>query len=242
VNCVTDFLFGAMYRGHRDLTVRTIGTGVTSSQSKSKSEPQSSSFPSLSNVSSTRIPSSWNDDSSSVQKISEECQISEKDSSKAIEPYKPGIAKEKQALSSLNSSLDIDFSTIPSAWNDDDIVVDEMSKGREENQDANGNEKLTHPGSKSPKKDTTVSSTSKTPSDFVSSLTTSKSDVKIADGDHLVTNIACKSPTSKDVNCHLAGNKKILEDIEPKETDIENLSVSISSVMLDVKDEVQRMT
>jgi CCR4-NOT transcription complex subunit 4 len=140
-----------MYRGHRDLT------GVISSQSKSKLDQQSNSFPISLTVSGTRTPSSWNDDSSSVQKISEEHQISEKDSSsKTIEPYKPGIAKETQALSSLNSSVDIDFSTIPSPWNDDDIVVDEMSKGSKENQVANGNEKLAHPGSKSPKKDTSV--------------------------------------------------------------------------------------
>ncbi|GJM88216.1 hypothetical protein PR202_ga04254 [Eleusine coracana subsp. coracana] len=224
--------------GHRDLT------GVTSSQSlmESKQEPQSNSFSSSSMISSTRIPSSWNDDTSSVPKISEQWQLSEKDSSsKTIEPYKPGIAKEAQALSSLSSSLDIDFSTIHSAWNDDDILVsDDMSKGSGENQVANGNGKLTHPGSKSPKKDTAVSSTSKSPSDFVSSLT-SKSGIKVANGDHLVTNIAPKSPTSKDVNCHLAGDKKMLEDIGPKETDIEKLSVCISSVMLDAKDEVQHM-
>jgi CCR4-NOT transcription complex subunit 4 len=231
-----------MYRGHRDLTARTTGTGVISSESKSKSDQQSNSFPSSSMVSGTRIPSSWNDDSSSVQKIPEGRQISEKDSSsKTIEPYKPGIAKETQALSSLNSSVDIDFSTIPSAWNDDDIVVHEMSKESKENQVANGNEKLAHPGSKSPKKDTSVSSTSKSTFAFLSSLATPKSDVKIADGDHLVTNIAPKSPTSEDVMCHLAGGKKILEDVGPKETDIEKLSVRISSVMLNVKNEVQSM-
>ncbi|KAK3140804.1 hypothetical protein QOZ80_5AG0406040 [Eleusine coracana subsp. coracana] len=228
--------------GHRDLTAKANG-GVSSSQSfiKSKPEPQSNSCSSSSSISSTRIPSSWNDDTGSVPKISEERQVLEKgSSSKTIEPYKPGIAKETQALSSLNSSLDIDFSTIPSAWNDDDILIsDEMSKGSEENEVANGNGKLTYPGSKSPKKDTTVSSTSKSPLDFVSSLTTPISDVKIADGDHLVTNIVPKSPISKDVNCDVGGDKKILEDIRPKETDIEKLSDCISSVMLDVKDEVQ---
>ncbi|KAK3137572.1 hypothetical protein QOZ80_5BG0454130 [Eleusine coracana subsp. coracana] len=230
--------------GHRDLTAKASG-GVSSSQSfiKSKPEPQSNSCSSSSSISSTRIPSSWNDDTGSVPKISEERQVSEKDSSsKTIEPYKPGISKETQALSSLNSSLDIDFSTIPSAWNDDDILIsDEMSKGSEENEVANGNGKLMYPGSKSPKRDTAVSSTSKSPSDFVSSLTTPISDVKIADGDHLVTNIVPKSPISKDVNCDVGGDKKILEDIGPKETDIEKLSDCISSVMLDVKDEVQCM-
>ncbi|GJN14009.1 hypothetical protein PR202_gb00780 [Eleusine coracana subsp. coracana] len=200
--------------GHRDLT------GVTSSQSYRVK---------------TRA-------TNSVPKISEQWQLSEKDSSsKTIEPYKPGIAKEIQALSSLSSSLDIDFSTIHSAWIDDDILVsDDMSKGSGGNQVANGNGKLTHPGSKSPNKDTAVSSTNKSPSDFVSNLT-SKSDIKVANGDPLVTNIAPKSPTSKDVNCHLAGDKKMLEDIGPKETDIEKLSVCISLVMLDAKDEVQHM-
>ncbi|TVU11185.1 hypothetical protein EJB05_44754 [Eragrostis curvula] len=227
--------------GHRDLNARTTGTGVTSSVSlsKAKSEQQSSS----SLISSTRIPSSWNDDMSAVPKISEGQQVSEKDgSSKTLEPYKPGIAKETQALSSRNSSLDIDFSTIPSAWNDDDTVVsDEMSKGNDENQVANGNGKLTHLGPKSPKKDTTVSSTSKSPSDFVSSLAISKPDVKIGDDNHPVASIASRSPAPKDINCHLGADLKILEDVGPKETDIEKLSVWISSVTLDVKDEAQSM-
>ncbi|XP_062181951.1 uncharacterized protein LOC133886231 isoform X2 [Phragmites australis] len=231
--------------GHRDLNARTTATGVTSSQSltKSKSEPESSST-----ISNTRIPSSWNDDTSTVPNMSEGWQVSEQDSaSKTVEPYKPGIAKEIQALSSLESSLDIDFSTIPSAWNDDDIVVsDVMSKGNEENEAVNGNGKLTHLASKSPmlpKKDTTVNSTSKSPSDFVSSLAVSKSDVKTGDGDHPVTNIAPKSPTSKDVNCQSnhAASEKILKDIGPRDTDIEKLSVRISSVILDSKDEVQSM-
>ncbi|XP_062201919.1 uncharacterized protein LOC133904428 [Phragmites australis] len=215
--------------GHRDFNSRTTATGVTSSQSltKSKSEPQSSST-----ISSTRIPSSWNDDTSTVPNMSEVWQVSEQDSaSKTVKPYKPGIAKETQALSSLESSVDIDFSTIPSAWNDDDIVVsDGMSKGSEENQVANGNGKRTHVVSTSPmspKKDTTVNSTSKSPSDFVSSLVASKSDVKTDDGDHPVTNIAPKSPT--------------LEDIGPRDSDIEKLAVRISSVILDGEDEVQSM-
>ena len=126
-------------RGHRDLNARTTASGVTSSQSqtKSKSEPQINSFSSSSTISSTIIPSSWNDDTSTAPKMSEGRQVSEQDSaSKTIEPYKPGIVKESHSL----SSLDIDFSTIPSAWNDDDIVVsDDMSKGSEEIQAAKEN-------------------------------------------------------------------------------------------------------
>uniref|UniRef100_A0A0A9DXP2 RNA binding protein n=1 Tax=Arundo donax TaxID=35708 RepID=A0A0A9DXP2_ARUDO len=140
-----------------------------------------------------------------------------------------------------------------------------MSKGNEENEVANGNGKLTHEASKSlmsPKKDTTVNNTSKSPSDFVSSLTISttagasstvfpskslaisKSDVKTGDGDHPVTSIAPKSPTSKDINCHSnhAANGKSLEDIGPRDTDIEKLAVRISSAILDGKDEIQSMT
>ncbi|XP_062203694.1 uncharacterized protein LOC133905908 [Phragmites australis] len=230
--------------GHRDLNARTTATGVTSSQSltKSKSEPQSNSF------SSTRIPSSWNDETSTLPNMSEGRHVSEQDSaSKTVKPYRPGIAKETQALSSLESSLDIDFSTIPSAWNDDDIVVsDGMSKGSEENQVVSGNGKLTHLVTNSPispKKDTTVNSTSKSPSDFVSSLAISKSDKKTGDGDHPVASVAPKSPISKDVNCQSnhAASKKILEDIGPRDTDVEKLSVWISSAALDGKDEVQSM-
>ena len=163
--------------------------------------------------------------------------------SKTIEPYKPGIMKETHSL----SSLDIDFSTIPSAWNDDDIVVsDGMSKGTEEVQAAKENGKLTHLVYKSPispKIDVTVSITSKSPSDFVSGVSISKSDIKAGDGDSSVTNIAPKSPSSDVVNCQscLATDEKILEDIKPRETDIEKLSVQISSITLDGNDEAHSM-
>ncbi|KAK8451516.1 hypothetical protein SEVIR_6G225500v4 [Setaria viridis] len=235
--------------GHRDLNARTTANGVTPSQShtKSKSEPQINSFSSSSMISSTIMPSSWNDDTntSTAPKISEGRQVSQQDStSKTIEPYKPGIVKETHAL----SSLDIDFSTIPSAWNDDDIVVsDGMSKGSKEIQAAKENGKLTHLASKSPispKKDTTVNITSKSPSDLVSSLAISKSDVKTGDSDSSVSNITPKSPTSNDVNCQssLAANEKILEDIEPpREIDTEKLSVQISSITLDGNDEAHSM-
>ncbi|ONM41910.1 RNA binding (RRM/RBD/RNP motifs) family protein, partial [Zea mays] len=128
--------------GQRDLNARTTATGATSSQShtKPKSESQSNPFSSSSVFSCTKTPSSWNDDTSTAAKISEGQQLSEKES-RTLQPYKPGISKETQALSSLESSLDIDFSTIPSAWNDDDIVVpDVMPKGSDENQVANKNE------------------------------------------------------------------------------------------------------
>ncbi|XP_039816663.1 uncharacterized protein LOC120679197 isoform X2 [Panicum virgatum] len=232
--------------GHHDLNARTTASGVTSSQSqtKSKSEPQINSFSSSSTISSTIIPSSWNDDTSATSKMSEERQVSEQEStSKTIEPYKPGIMKETHSL----SSLDIDFSTIPSAWNDDDIVVsDGMSKGTEEVQAAKENGKLTHLAFKSPispKKDVTVNITSKSPSDFVSGLSMSKSDIKAGDGDSSVTNIASKSPSSDIVNCQscLATDEKILEDIRPRETDIAKLSVQISSITLDGNDEAHSM-
>ena len=165
-----------MHRGHRDLNARATAVRVTlpESHTKTKSEPQNNSFSSSSTVSSTRIPSSWNDDTSTAPTMSEGWQLLEQDStSKTLQPYKPGIAKETQALSSLESSVDTDFSTIPSAWNDDDIAVsDGMTKGNED-QDANENGKLTHPVSNSsisPKKDMTVS---------ISSLAISKSDVRL---------------------------------------------------------------
>jgi CCR4-NOT transcription complex subunit 4 len=145
------------------------------------------------------------------------------------------------------SSLDIDFSTIPSAWNDDDIVVsDGMSKGSEEIQAAKENGKLTHLAYKSPispKKDVTMNITSKRPSDFVSDLVILKSDVKTGDGDSSVTKITPKSPTSADVNCQscLAAEEKILEESGPRETDIEKLSVQISSIKLDGNDEAHSM-
>ncbi|CAO2207350.1 unnamed protein product [Urochloa humidicola] len=232
--------------GHRDLNARTTANGVTPSLShaKSKSEPQINSCSSSSMISSTVIPSSWNDDTSTAPKMSEGRQVLEKDStSKTIEPYKPGIVKETHAV----SSLDIDFSTIPSAWNDDDIVVsDGMSKGSKEIQVAKENGKLTHLASKSPvspKKAMMGTNASKSPSDFVPSLAISKSDVKIDDGDSSITSITPKSPTSNDVNrqsCPVA-DEKILEDIGPMETDIEKLSVQISSITFDGNDEARSM-
>ena len=248
-----------MHRGHRDLNARTTAVRVTlpESHTKTKSEPQSNSFSSSSTVSSTKIPSSWNDDTSAAPTMSEGWQLLEQDStSKTLQPYKPGIAKETQALSSLESSVDIDFSTIPSAWNDDDIAVsDGMTKGNED-QVANENGKLTHPVSNSsisPKKDMTVS---------ISSLAISKSDVKTCDSDCSLTNIAPKSPASA-VNCqsshavrekilednrtrdagienlpsHAVGDK-ILEDNRTRDAGIENLSVQMSSVTLDGKHEI----
>ncbi|KAL6630599.1 hypothetical protein ACP70R_028450 [Stipagrostis hirtigluma subsp. patula] len=232
--------------GHRDLNARTTATGVTSSQSltKSKPEPQSNSFSSSSTTSSTRLPSSWNDDICTEPKMSEGGQVSEKDSSsKTSNTYKPGIAKETQALSSSESSLDIDFSAIPSAWNDDDIVVsDGISKGSNENQVMNGTGKLAYLASKSPtlpKKDTTVSSASTSPPDSVSDPTVSKSDVKTGDVDHTVSNVAPKSPSNVKRQPNHAASEKLLEDIRTRETDIEKLSVQMSSVLLDCKDEVQ---
>ena len=238
-----------MCRGQRDLNARTTATGATSSQShtKPKSESQSNPFSSSSVISSTKTPSSWNDDTSTATKMSEGQQVSEKES-KTLQPYKPGISKETQALSSLESSLDIDFSTIPSAWNDDDIVVsDGMSKGSDENQVANENGELTHPASKPlvlSKKDITMNNiTSKSPSDFVSSIAISKSDVSASDGDHSFTNITPKSPTSNVVDCqssHAAG-EKILEDIGSRNTDMEKLSAQISSVKLGGNNDIQSM-
>lgn len=224
-----------MCRGHRDLNARITANGVTPSQShmKSKSEPQSNSFLSSSTISSTIIPSSWNDDTSTAPKVSEGRQVSKQDSaSKTIEPYKPGIVKGTHAL----SSLDMDFSTIPSAWNDDDIVVsDGMSKGSQEIQVAKENGKLNHLASKlsiSPKKDIAVNIT-QSPSDSLSSLALSESNVKT--GDHSITNITSKSPTSNDENYQScsATDENILEDIGHKEIDTEKLSVQISPVMLD---------
>ena len=249
-----------MHRGHRDLNARTTAVRVTlpESHTKTKSEPQSNSFSSSSTVSSTRIPSSWNDDTSTAPTVSEGWQLLEQDStSKTLQPYKPGIAKETQALSSLESSVDIDFSTIPSAWNDDDIAVsDGMTKGNED-QVANENGKLTHPVSNSsisPKKDMTVS---------ISSLAISKSDVKTCDSDCSITDIAPKSPTSNAVNCQSSNavrekilednrtrdagienlsshevGEKILEDNRTRDAGIENLSVQMSSVTLDGKHEI----
>ncbi|CAO2184372.1 unnamed protein product [Urochloa humidicola] len=231
--------------GHRDLNARTTATGVTSSQSqaKSKSEPQSISFSSSSTIASTRIPSAWNDDTSTAPTISEGWKVAEQgSSSKTVQPYKPGIAKETQAVSSLESSLDIDFSTIPSAWTDDDIVMsDGVSKGSEEIEVVNENGKLTHLASKSPispKKDMTVNITSKSPSDLPS-----KSNVKTGDGDCSITNTAPESPTANDVNCQssYAAGEGILEDIVHRDADIERLSVQIASVTLDGRYKVHSM-
>jgi len=258
-----------MHRGHRDLNARTTAVRVTlpESHTKTKSEPQNNSFSSSSTVSSTRIPSSWNDDTSTAPTVSEGWQLLEQDStSKTLQPYKPGIAKETQAVSSLESSVDIDFSTIPSAWNDDDIAVsDGMTKGSED-QVANENGKLTHLVSNSPispKKDMTVNITNKIPPDFVSSLAISKSDVKTCDSDCSITDIAPKSPTSNAVNCQSSNavrekilednrtrdagienlsshevGEKILEDNRTRDAGIENLSVQMSSVTLDGKHEI----
>ncbi|AQK56763.1 RNA binding (RRM/RBD/RNP motifs) family protein [Zea mays] len=233
--------------GQRDVNARTTATGVTSSQShtKPKSESQSNPFSSSSVISSTKTPSSWNDDTSTAAKMSEGQQVSEKES-KTLQLYKPGISMATQATSSLELSLNIDFSTIPSAWNDDEIVVsDGMSKGSDENQVANENGELTHPASKPlvlSKKDITMksTSTSKSPPNIVSSLAISKSDVNTSDGDHSLTNI---SLTSNAVVCqsnHVAG-AKILEDIRSRDTDMEKLSVHISSVKLGGNDEIQIM-
>jgi len=258
-----------MHRGHRDLNARATAVRVTlpESHTKTKSEPQNNSFSSSSTVSSTRIPSSWNDDTSTAPTMSEGWQLLEQDSpSKTLQPYKPGIAKETQAVSSLESSVDIDFSTIPSAWNDDDIAVsDGMTKGSED-QVANENGKLTHLVSNSPispKKDMTVNITNKTPPDFVSSLAILKSDVKTCDSDCSITDIAPKSPTSNAVNCQSSNavrekilednrtrdagienlsshevGEKILEDNRTRDAGIENLSVQMSSVTLDGKHEI----
>ncbi|KAG2580112.1 hypothetical protein PVAP13_6NG317300 [Panicum virgatum] len=255
--------------GHRDLNARTTAVRVTlpESHTKTKSEPQNNSFSSSSTVSSTKIPSSWNDDTSAAPTMSEGWQLLEQDStSKTLQPYKPGIAKETQAVSSLESSVDIDFSTIPSAWNDDDIAVsDGMTKGSED-QVANENVKLTHLVSNSPispKKDMTVNITNKTPPDFVSSLAISKSDLKTCDSDCSITDIAPKSPTSNAVNCQSSNavhekilednrtwdagienlssyevGEKILEDNRTQDAGIENLSVQMSSVTLDGKQEI----
>nr|CAB3481507.1 unnamed protein product [Digitaria exilis] len=235
--------------GHRDLNARTTAPGVTLSDShtKTKPEPQSNSFSSSSTTSSTRIPSSWNDDTNTAPTMSGGWQVSEQDSaSKTLQPYKPGIAKEAQAVSSLESSLDIDFSTIPSAWNDDDIVVsDGMSKGSED-QVGNENVNLTHPVSESPispKKDMTVNMASVSPSDFGSNAAIPKSDANASDGDCPITKITPKGPTSNDVSCQSshAVREKILEDIGPQDTGMEKLSVEMSSVTLDGKHEDHSM-
>uniref|UniRef100_A0A0E0JBP3 RNA binding (RRM/RBD/RNP motifs) family protein n=1 Tax=Oryza nivara TaxID=4536 RepID=A0A0E0JBP3_ORYNI len=239
--------------GHRDLNTRTTATGVASSQSltKSKTDPQSNSFSSSSTASSTKLPSSWNDDTSTVPKMTEG-----RDSlSKTLKPYKPGIAKETQAVTSLESSLDIDFSTIPSAWNDDDVTSDGMSKGSDEKQVVNDNGKfecsvsskpaesghLTSKSTTSPKKDIAVNSTRQSPLNCVSSPSISKSEVKDGDGDYQVTNMASKTSTSvirKDQS-NQAAIDTATEDTRSESTNIDRLSVGVSSVTLSRKDGVQ---
>ncbi|KAF0889849.1 hypothetical protein E2562_033238 [Oryza meyeriana var. granulata] len=240
--------------GHRDLNARTTATGVASSQSlaKSKTDAQSNSFSSSSTVSSTKLPSSWNDDTSTVPKMTEG-----RDSlSKTLKPYKPGIAKETQAVTSMESSVDIDFSTIPSAWNDDDVASDGVSKGSDEKQVVNENGKLICSSSKptesghlaskpstSPKKDIAVNSTRQSPPKCVSSPAVSESEEKDGDGDYQVTNMASKTLTSvviKDQSDQAAIDTAI-EDIGSESTDIDRLSFGVSSVTLSRKDRVQSM-
>ncbi|VAI30447.1 unnamed protein product [Triticum turgidum subsp. durum] len=214
--------------GHRDLNTRTTATEVASSQSltKSKSEAHSNSLSSSSMISNSRLPSSWNDDTSTVLKMTEGRQVSERDSlSKTLKPYRPGIAKETQAVTSLESSLDIDFSTIPSAWNDDEIVAsDETSKGSEEKQVVNGkfipsaSSKPMEPGqigsksSTSPKNGEAVNSSKQNLADCVPHSAMSGSVLKRDDGDSRL-----------------------------RDTEVEKLSVGVTSVTLDSKDTVHSM-
>uniref|UniRef100_A0A453KFC1 C3H1-type domain-containing protein n=1 Tax=Aegilops tauschii subsp. strangulata TaxID=200361 RepID=A0A453KFC1_AEGTS len=214
--------------GHRDLNTRTTATEVASSQSlsKSKSEAHSNSLSSSSMISNSRLPSSWNDDTSTVLKMTEGRQVSERDSlSKTLKPYRPGIAKETQAVTSLESSLDIDFSTIPSAWNDDEVVAsDETSKGSEEKQVVNGkfipsaSSKPTEPGqigsksSTSPKNGEAVNSSKQNLADCVPHSAISGSVLKRDDGES-----------------------------RPGYTEVEKLSVGVTSVTLDSKDTVHSM-
>ncbi|XP_051186250.1 uncharacterized protein [Lolium perenne] len=238
--------------GHRDLNTRTSATEVASSQSlvKSKSEAQSNSYSSSSMISSARLPSSWNDDTSTVPKLTEGRQVSERDSlSKTLKPYRPGIAKETQAATSLESSLDIDFSTIPSAWNDDEVVAsDEASKGSEEKQVVNGqlvppaSSNPTEPGqlvSKSSSSTTNnaaaLNSSKQSLTDCVSRSAISNSDVKGGNGDHQFTNMGPKNPTLRTINSqpnHTASESR------PRDTEVDKLSVGVSSLTLDSKDKV----
>ncbi|KAL5224661.1 hypothetical protein ABZP36_011300 [Zizania latifolia] len=239
--------------GHRDLSARATTTGVASSQSltKSKTDPQSNSFASSSIASSTKLPSSWNDDTSTVPTVMEG-----RDSlSKTLKPYKPGIAKETQAVTSSESSLDIDFSTIPSAWNDDDVVAsDVVLKGSDEKQVVNGNGNLicsvslkpsesgnlALKSSTSPRKDIAENSRRQSPLNCVSSPEISKSEVK--DGDHQVTNVTSKTSTLVVINDeNQAAIDTTMEDIKPKSTDIDRLSIGVSSVTLKSKDGVDSM-
>ncbi|KQJ92684.1 hypothetical protein BRADI_4g45240v3 [Brachypodium distachyon] len=238
--------------GHRELNTRTPATEVTSSQSliKSKSETHSNSFPSSSMIPSARLPSSWNDDTSTVPKMTEGRHLSERDSlSKTLKLYRPGIAKETQAVTSLESSLDIDFSTIPSAWNDDEVVAsDEPLKGSEKKQVVNGQlvsspslkpTESSQPASKlltSPKKDTTLNISKQSLLDCVSRSAISNSDVKSGDGDHQVINMG--ATTLRAMNSQ---PNQTASESRPVDTEVEKLSVGVSSVTLDSKDKVQSM-
>ncbi|KAF0889674.1 hypothetical protein E2562_030152 [Oryza meyeriana var. granulata] len=97
----------------------------------------------------------------------------------------------------MESSLDIDFSTIPSAWNDDDVASDGVSKGSDEKQVVNENGKLICSSSKptesghlaskpstSPKKDIAVNTTRQNPPKCLSSPAVSESEEKDGDGDY----------------------------------------------------------
>lgn len=240
--------------GHRDLNTRTSATEVASSQSlvKSKSEAQSSSFSSSSMISSARLPSSWNDDTSTVPKMTEGRQVSERDSlSKTLKPYRPGIAKETQAVTSLESSLDIDFSTIPSAWNDDEVVAsDEASKGSEETQVVNGqlvpsaSSKATEPGQLGSKPSSStmnngaaLNSSKQSLVDCVSRSTISSSDVKGGNGDDQFTNMDPKSPTLRAMNSQ---SNHTASESRPGDTEVDKLSVGVSSLTLDSKEENQQ--
>lgn len=213
--------------GHRDLNTRTTATEVASSQSlnKSKSEAHSNSL-SSSIISNSRLPSSWNDDTSAVLKITEGRQVSERDTlSKTLKPYRPGIAKETQAVTSLESSLDIDFSTIPSAWNDDEVVAsDETSKGSEEKQVVNG--KFIPSASSKPMESGQIGSKSSTSPKNGEVVNSSKQ------------NLADCVPHSA-ISCSVLKR----DDVEsrPGDTEVEKLSVGVTSVTLDSKDTVHSM-
>ncbi|CAM0950581.1 unnamed protein product [Alopecurus aequalis] len=240
--------------GHRDLNTRTTATEVASSQSvvKSKSEAQSNSFSSSSMISSARLPSSWNDDTSIVPKMAEGRQLSERDSlSKTSKPYRPGIAKETQAVTSLESSLDIDFSTIPSAWNDDEVVASDVpSKGSEVKQVVNGqlvpstSSKPTEPGQLVSKSSSTinngaaVNSSKQSLIHCMSRSAISNPDVKSGNGDHMFTNMGSKSPTLRAMNSQ---SNHTASDDRPGDREVDKLSVGVSSLNLDGKDKVHSM-
>ncbi|VAI30446.1 unnamed protein product [Triticum turgidum subsp. durum] len=133
--------------------------------------------------------------------------------------------KNGTTVTSLESSLDIDFSTIPSAWNDDEIVAsDETSKGSEEKQVVNGkfipsaSSKPMEPGqigsksSTSPKNGEAVNSSKQNLADCVPHSAMSGSVLKRDDGDSRL-----------------------------RDTEVEKLSVGVTSVTLDSKDTVHSM-